>query len=167
MDGYLGEIRMVSFDRPVQGWARCEGQLLPIHQHQALYAILGPRYGGNGATTFGLPDLRGRVPAGFGSQVGSMGSRGGLRQVTLTAAEMPHHTHGGAPQGVLARGLSPDPTGNLPAVTVSEAYGREATLNLAQNAVSTVGGSQPHSNVQPSLGVHFIICLQGVFPTRN
>lgn len=164
MEGFLGEIRMVSFGPPVRGWARCEGQILPINQNQALYSILGTIYGGNGVTTFALPDLRGRVPVGF---AGYMGSQGGLRQVTLTAAEMPHHTHAGTPQGVLARAITADPAGNLPAVTTSEAYGRESTVNLAGSAVSSVGGNQPHWNVQPSLGVHFIICLQGVYPSRN
>lgn len=165
MEGFLGEIRMVAFDRPMRGWARCEGQLLPIHQNQALYAILGTRYGGNGVTTFGLPDLRGRVPRGIGIQT-PLGAFGGVRQVALTTAQMPSHTHGGTLMGVLAKGITRDPAGNLPAVTVSEAYGREATVSLAPNAVSSVGGN-PHSNVQPSLGVHFIICLEGVFPTRN
>lgn len=162
---FLGEIRIVSFNFPPKGWALCNGQLLPINQNQALFALLGTMYGGNGQTTFALPNLRGRVPVHVGPGL-TQGQNVGAETHTLTLTELPAHSHS---LGALKADASQRaPSGRLPAFAAEEVYSREGNptpMNAA--AVSTAGGSQPHENRQPFLGLNFVIALQGIFPSRD
>lgn len=164
---FIGEIRLMSFNFPPRGWAQCNGQLLPINQNQALFALLGTTYGGNGTTTFALPDLRGRVPI-HESQSHVLGQFGGSESVTLSAAQTAH-TH--ALQASSAPGTLTSPTGNFPAASSARlvSYATSANTPLNTGSVSTVsgGGGQPHNNGQPSLVIGFCIALQGIFPSRN
>jgi microcystin-dependent protein len=161
---YMSEIRIMSFNFPPQGWAECDGQLLPINQNQALFSLLGTTYGGDGRTTFGLPDLRGRAPLHFGNGF-VLGQNGGEQTHTLTAIEQPTHTH--FAQGTTTNADAPVPGGNLLGAA-NNAYGPAGNLTpLHPTSVSTVGGSQPHENMQPYLTLSFCIALQGVFPSRN
>lgn len=171
---FLGEIRIVGFNFPPKGWATCDGQLLPINQNQSLYSLLGTSYGGDGRTTFALPDLRGRTPIHEGRSVGSsfvLGQRGGQETHALTSAEMPAHTHGLRATNDSATQSSPE--GNLPATTsssVGELYssgsaGLTGSLNGA--AIANIGDGAPHQNMQPCLTLNFCIALRGLFPSRN
>jgi microcystin-dependent protein len=161
---FLSEIRIMSFNFPPKGWAECNGQLLPINQNQALFALLGTTYGGNGQTTFALPDLRGRTPIHVGPGH-ILGQQGGEQAHTLTAAEMPTHVH-----AAVAASDNADnnvPTGRNLASTAN-LYGPPAGLTtLAPTTVTNVGGSQAHLNMQPFLTLNFCIALQGIFPSRN
>ncbi|CAM3578836.1 phage tail protein [Nocardioides zeicaulis] len=169
-DPFLGEILWVSFPFAPKGWALCNGQLLPINQNQALFALLGTTYGGNGQTNFALPDLRGRVALGEGGN-GSypLGQVGGEEAHTLTVAEMPSHSHGYAVTD--HRGTTGDPGAPAGVAWASgeQAYTAPAAANtqLHPSAVSYAGGSQPHTNMQPYLGLTAIIALQGVFPSYS
>ncbi len=151
---FLAEIRVFPFGYAPRGWARCEGQLLPINQNQALFSLLGTTYGGNGTTTFALPDLRGRTAVGPGAQVG-LGEVGGEEAHTLTPAEAAHGW------GVSAPATTARPTGALPAN--GGAYASPAD----GPSVGPVGGGQPHENRAPFLAINFCIALQGIFPSRN
>jgi microcystin-dependent protein len=163
---FLAEIRLVSFDFAPKGWALCNGQLLPINQNQALFALLGTAYGGNGQTTFALPDLRDRVPMHVGSYLANVGQAGGQATHTLTAGEMPAHTH--AVVAGAAAGTAIIPTGNLLARTPASPYADPGNPDImGPLTVSTAGGSQPHENRSPFLKVAFCIALQGIFPTFN
>lgn len=168
MEPFIAEIRMVAFGFPPRGWAFCDGQLIAISQNSALFSILGTTYGGDGRTTFGLPDLRGRTPIQQGSGPGlstyRLGQKGGSENVTLTANQTPSHTHG--MQGNNADATGGDPAGNLPAAVSKPAYanaGAMAAMNAA--AVTNSGGSQHHTNTQPTLAVYFCIALVGIFPS--
>jgi microcystin-dependent protein len=170
-DPFIGEIRLVPYNFAPQGWAFCEGQLLSIAQNTALFSLLGTNFGGNGVTTFALPDLRGRVPVGVGQGPGlpnvSLGEIAGEPYHTLTINEMPAHTHAAVAH---AGNGSADAPGNLlPARNPAgiPAYGAGGDAALAPEAIGTTGGSQPHNNMQPYLGLHYIIALQGIFPSRN
>lgn len=162
---FLAEIRMVSFDSPPRNWASCNGQLLPINQNQALFALLGTTYGGNGVTTFALPDMRDRIPVHTAEDL-PPGQRGGLPTVTLSLSEVPLHTH-----QALARRTADSTTagGSTWASAPAPAYGPPASsVPMATSAVEPVGGAvQPHENRPPTLVVHFVIALQGIFPSRN
>jgi microcystin-dependent protein len=171
---YLGEIRMFAGNFAIAGWALCNGQLLSISQNTALFAILGTTYGGDGVSTFALPDLRGRVPIHVGQGVGLsnayiLGQETGVESVTLTASQMPVHTH--LVQCNTGGGNQASPAGNLPAVEstgTSLDYSNappNGAMSSAMNA--STGGSQPHSNIQPVLCVNFLIALEGIFPSRN
>lgn len=160
----LGEVRMMGFDFAPEGWARCDGQLLPISQNQSLYALLGNTYGGDGRTTFALPDLRGRVPIhvdeGFRE-----GEAGGEALHPLSVQEMPAHVH-------TAR--ASDQAGDTPVPVdavlgrANNLYGEAANLTpLRPGTIADGGGGQGHQNMQPYLGVNFVIALQGLFPSRN
>jgi len=178
MDPFLGEIRMVGFNYAPNGWFLCNGQLLPISQYSALFALLGTMYGGDGVQTFALPNLQGRVPIHQGNGVGlspyTMGASGGTENVTLIATQMPAHTH---LMGVSNQsGTVADPTnailgqgnsgsGRSP-VPVTNYVSTAATGTLAPTAIQPAGGNQPHSNLQPYLCVNFIIAFQGIFPSR-
>ncbi len=161
---YLGEIKIVAFNFAPQGWAQCNNQFLPINQNQALFSLLGTTYGGNGQTTFALPDLRGRVPLHIGG--GHLqGEKAGSEAHTLTVQEMPQHAH-----FMTASTLD----GDAPVLTNSllGAFnnGYRAADNLAAIAPATianVGGSQAHLNMQPFLTLMMCIALQGVFPSQN
>ena len=161
---FLSEIRIMSFVFAPKGWALCDGQLLQINQNQALFALLGTTYGGNGQTTFALPDLRARVPIHVG-QSHTLGERGGEQAHTLSIAEIPTHTH------VLSGSNSPaelnNATGAYLAV-VNNGYTPPANLvALSPAEVGNVGGSQAHPNMQPFLTLSFCIALQGIFPSPN
>ncbi|KAA0256357.1 phage tail protein [Acidobacteria bacterium ACD] len=162
---FLSEIRIMAFDFPPKGWALCNGQLLPINQNQALFALLGTTYGGNGQTTFGLPDLRSRVPIHFGSGH-VLGERAGEEAHTLTVSEMPTHTH--VERATNEAATTNVPTNALLASVSSNLYLTPASpVAMAPTAVSTAGGSQPHENRQPYLVLSFCIALQGIFPSQS
>jgi microcystin-dependent protein len=165
-DPYLGEIRMFGGNFAPRGWAFCAGQLLPIAENDALYALIGTTYGGDGQSTFGLPDLRGRIPVHQGGGF-AQGEGGGSEQVTLTVQQMPTHTHPFGSSGGSANSRNPVP-GNAPATSAGDVY--VAVLDavpLSPQAVTPAGGSQPLSNLQPSLCVNFIIALEGIFPSQS
>lgn len=162
---FLGEVRIVGFNFAPRGWALCNGQILPIDQNQALYSILGTTYGGDGQTTFALPDLRGRAPIHEGSGH-TLGQRSGEATHTLTAAEMPAHDH--AASASSDEGTSPVPTDLVLARTPAQIYHDPTNLGAMNGAaVSSTGGSQPHDNMQPYIALNFIIALRGLFPSRN
>jgi microcystin-dependent protein len=161
---FMGEIRIVSFNFAPQGWAQCNGQFLPINQNQALFSLLGTMYGGNGQTTFALPDLRGQVPIHTGAGF-TLGQKGGQQAHTVTVPEMPLHTH--VASGTADNGDSVIPTANLLGAAAN-LYGAPASLTtLIPGTVSNAGGSQPHENMQPYLTLIFCIALQGIFPSQN
>ena len=162
----LGAIAMVSFNFAPKGWALCEGQLLPINTNQALFSLLGTTYGGDGRTTFALPDLRGRVAVDASSLI-QLGEKGGEESHTLTVSELPAHTHlANASSSV---GTDNTPVGNFPARDAStEAhYGSHPTAIMNAGTVGLTGGSQAHENRMPYVAIHYIIALQGIFPSRN
>ena len=176
---FLAEIRIFGFGYSISGWAKCDGQLLPINQNQALFSLLGTTYGGNGQTNFALPDLRGRVPVHrTNSNAFTLGQRAGEEAHTITQSEMPAHTH--IMNASSSNGNTPVPfannQGNLLAASVSAAdpptsipvYGPPAGLTtLNAGSVTNVGGSQAHTNMQPYLTLNFLIALQGIFPSPN
>lgn len=167
---FLSEIKIVSFNFPPKGWAMCNGQLLPINQNQALFALLGTTYGGNGQTNFALPNLRGRVPNSFGQGL-SLGQAAGEEAHTLTISELPAHTHitqgTSEPHVASPENYQPIPTGALLA-TVNGMYGNPTNqTTLHPSTITSVGGSQAHENRSPYLVLNFIIALQGIFPSQN
>jgi len=175
---FLAEIRMFGFNFPPRGWALCDGQILPINQNQSLYSLLGTTYGGDGRTTFALPDLRGRVPIHVGQADGgtsrTLGSRGGEETHTLTVEQAPAHGHAlyvlGSDYGPVAE-RRPDPGGNVLAPFkngyADAAVDPDSLTALRSDTVSDVGGGSPHSNIQPEQVISFAIALQGLFPSRN
>ena len=167
MDPFLGEIRMFGGNFAPQGWATCDGQILPIAQNTALFSLLGTTYGGNGQTTFALPDLRGRLPVHIGGGL-TIGQAGGSETVILTTTNLPAHTHT-ANAASTATTLSPvgqywaaDPGANV-APYAAAPDGRV----MSGTAIGAQGGSQPHANMQPFLAVTFIIALEGIYPSRS
>ena len=162
---FMGEIKVISFNFAPQGWALCNGQFLPINQNQALFSILGTTYGGNGQTTFALPDFRDRVPLHVGNGH-TLGERGGEEAHTLTASEMPAHLHQvtGSNASTL---LQVAPTNNVWSTSTQNPYETSANSAMDPGTIANVGGSQAHPNLQPYLVLYFIIALQGIFPSRN
>ncbi len=166
MDNFLGEIRMFAGDFAPRGWAFCNGQMLPIQQNSGLFSLLGTIYGGDGITTFALPNLEGRIPINF-SSVYVIGNSSGVTAVSLLATEIPSHTHilqatgGGADRG--------DPTEAMFASARTEVYGPQVSspAKMHPAALTQTGENQPHNNLQPYLVVNFIIALQGDYPPRN
>ncbi|MCW2495942.1 tail fiber protein [Jatrophihabitans sp.] len=168
-DQFIGEIRMFAGNFAPNGWALCNGQLLAISQNTALFSLLGTYYGGDGRSTFALPNLQGTTPIDMGSGAGltprSLGESGGLDAVTIAASTLPAHTHQAA--GVAAAGTTPTPAGGAWAEPRAQVYGSGSAVSLATDALATAGSSQPHNNLAPYLVVNFIIALQGIFPARN
>lgn len=166
---FLSEIRVVSFNFAPQGWALCNGQVLPITQNQALFSLLGTTYGGNGVTTFALPNLQGCAPLHWGSGLGgddyALGQTGGSANVTLTATEMPAHSH--QAQGVSTSANIGSPAGSAWANSVSDPYSPSGNATMSAASVSSMGGAQPHPNLSPYLVLNFVIALQGIYPSRN
>lgn len=163
---FLGEIRLMSFNFPPKGWAFCNGQLLPINQNQALFALLGTTYGGDGRVNFALPNLQGRVPLHDGNGH-LLGERAGQSAHALTTAELPIHTHGVA-VSPSATGGSASPSGNvLGGANNAYAPPGGTPTTLAPATVGATGGSQPHDNMQPYLVISFCIALQGIFPSAS
>ncbi len=172
-DPFLGEIRVSPLNFAPRGWAFCQGQLLAISQNTALFALLGTTYGGNGQTTFALPDLRGRVAVHVGQGPGlspyDLGQVGGTETVTLTAAQLAPHTH--AANCIDANGDQYAPNNAIWAKDVAQnpQYGAaKAAGTMAQNIIGSAGsgGGQPHNNMQPYLALNYCIALQGIFPQR-
>ena len=163
---FLSEIRIFSFSFAPQGWALCNGQFLPINQNQALFSLLGTTFGGNGQTTFALPNLQGRTPIHVSSGH-TLGEQGGEQAHTLSVSELPTHTHG--LQASSAVGNTFMPTNNLLATAEGvNIYLTAANLiAMSPGSVSNAGGSQAHLNMQPFLTLNFCIALQGIFPSQN
>ena len=161
---FLGEIKILSFSFPPKGWALCNGQLLPINQNQALFSLLGTTYGGNGQTTFALPNLQGRVPLHFGNQF-VQGQIGGETAHTLNITEIPVHTHVVTASSNVADQGSPQD--NYLAVESSNAYSSAFDSTMAPQAIPSVGGNQPHNTMSPYLVLSFCIAIVGIFPSRN
>jgi len=175
---FLAEIRPFGFNFAPRGWALCDGQILPINQNQSLYSLLGTTYGGDGRTTFALPDLRGRVPLHKASGF-DLGSRGGAETVNLTASQMPNHTHA---DGVDANKLQAKLRANSGAATTSDPTGASLaaanvyssdppSVDMSSNSLgvtlANTGGGQGHNNMPPVATINFCIAIQGVFPSRN
>jgi microcystin-dependent protein len=174
---FLGQIMLVGFNFAPQGWAFCDGSLLSISQNTALFSLLGTTYGGNGTTTFALPDLRGRAALGFGNGPGLspyvLGQSTGSETVTLTAGQMPAHNHLVAANAANGNVLSPS------GADLAQSEGRggpsntystppmTAPVTLDPATVQPSGGSGPHPNIQPVLALNYIIALQGIYPSRS
>ena len=166
---YLGELRLVSFNFAPRGWALCNGQLMAINQNQALFALLGTFYGGNGTTTFALPNLQGRSPMHMGAGY-VLGQMGGEAAHTLTLSELPAHLH-------TLYGVSDIANANAPGGALPAAKGRGgltqygspggSEVPMAPSSVAQVGGGQPHENMPPYLVMNMVIALQGIFPSQN
>ena len=160
---YVGELRMFAGNFAPAGWMFCDGVLLPISENETLFNLIGTTYGGDGQSTFGLPDLRGRLPVHQGNGF-VLAETGGAEEVTLTVNQIPAHGHAWlASEGAASAAT---PAGNVPAEASKRFYAAPGTLApMAPAAISSVGGSQPHSNFQPYLCVNFIISLFGIFPS--
>jgi microcystin-dependent protein len=172
MDPFLGEIKLVPYNFAPTGWAMCAGQILSIAQNTALFSLLGTTYGGNGQTTFALPDLRDRIAVSRGQGPGlsdyDQGAFGGAGVVTLTPSQLPPHTHGVLVSSAL--GTSPNPSGKHLAgapLGMGYVYGPTPADTMPSDTVVPTGGNAPHSNRQPVLALNYIIALQGVFPPRQ
>jgi microcystin-dependent protein len=162
---FLSEIKVVSFNFPPKGWALCNGQLLPINQNQALFALLGTTYGGNGQTNFALPNLRGRTPIHIGNGH-ILGEAAGSTSVTVNIQQLPTHTH--VVQATNTASTFDDPTNNVFGQAGANVYAAFASpAAMGAQMVTSVGGSQPHNNMMPYLVLNFVIALQGIFPSRN
>jgi microcystin-dependent protein len=163
---YVGEIRMFGGNFAPAGWMFCEGQLLPISENETLFNLIGTTYGGDGQSTFALPDLRGRLPVHMGNGF-TLAETGGVETVTLTVAQIPAHSH--AFIGTTSTAIDANPGGNVvaQAQTFFPYLNVPPTVAMATQAVTSVGGNQPHSNFQPYLCVDFIISLFGVFPSQT
>jgi microcystin-dependent protein len=161
---FLGEVKIMSFGFAPKGWALCNGQLLPINQNQALFALLGTTYGGDGRTNFALPDLRGRTPIHAGNGL-TQGQNGGEQSHTLTSAELPAHAH--VAQGTAVKADSALPGRNYLGAAENVYAGASKLTPLHPTSISDVGGGQAHENMQPHLTLSFCIALQGDFPPRS
>src|SRR4051794_9759097 len=171
MDPFVAEIRIFPFNFAPKGWAFCDGQILPLSQNTALFSLLGTTYGGDGKSTFALPNLQGSAPMhpgqGPGLSLHDLGETGGSETVTLLQSEIPAHSHGTSAS--LADGTNQAPAGEKLAtgIGIGQYAAPGATTQLSPNALSPAGGDQPHNNMQPYLTLNFNIALQGVFPPRS
>ena len=163
---FLAEVRIVGFNFAPRGWAFCDGQLLPINQNQSLYSLLGTNYGGDGRTSFALPDLRSRTPIHV-SDAHPLAQKGGAETVTLTTAQIGAHTH--TAKANSTAGDQIQPTGHVLANAADIYRNPEAanTTALRSGTVTNAGGGQAHNNMQPYLTLNFVIALKGLFPSRN
>jgi microcystin-dependent protein len=168
---FVGEIRYVAFNFAPKGWATCDGQLLAISQNQTLFNLLGTTFGGDGKTTFALPDMRGRVPVGTGQGLvltnRTLGEQGGEESVTLTIAQMPTHRHGLMASSAAANTTAPAGDALANSSTTPVYSTGTTSVAMKNTSVNTAGMSRPHENMQPYLGMTCIIALQGIFPTPN
>jgi len=168
---FVGEIRMFAGNFAPRGWAFCDGQLLAVSQNDTLFSLLGTIYGGDGRTTFGLPDMRGRVPIHAGEGPGlsarRLGSKGGTEKVTLTVNQMPSHSHPANSANENADNRLPE--GQLPAIAQGDLYASRpgGVQSFSAQAITSTGGSRSHTNEQPFLCVHFIMALFGIFPSQH
>jgi microcystin-dependent protein len=167
---FVGEIRMFAGNFAPRNWAFCDGQLLTVSQNDALFSLFGTYYGGDGRTTFGLPDMRGRLPIHMGTGLGltnrRLGQKLGQENVTLTANQIPSHTH--QMRGTGDAGETADPSGQVLAQAEDDVFSADSPdTNMAQQAVSTSGSSQSHVNIQPFQCIHFIVALFGIYPSRT
>ena len=167
---FIGQIMMFGGNFAPLGWAFCDGSLQAISQNETLFALIGTTYGGDGQTTFALPDLRGRIPIHQGTGPGlsqyTIGQLGGVETVTLTAVQLGGHTH--AIQANNKSGSSASPGGNIVAGTAANPYSTgTGDVNMGAATIGAAGGSQPHSNMMPFLAVSFVISLFGIFPSQN
>jgi microcystin-dependent protein len=174
MEPYIGEIRMFAGNYAPENWAFCDGSLLPIRNNTALFSILGTTYGGNGTTIFALPDLRGRTPMHYGTGIGLtpryIGEPGGNPNVQLTLSETPLHTH--AANCVAAASNQTGPAGAVWANSTGgrkppDIYSSKFDTAMSPQAIGLTGGNIPHNNMQPYLGINYIISLQGIYPPRQ
>lgn len=161
---FLSEIRIMSFNFAPKGWAMCNGQFLPINQNQALFSLLGTTYGGNGQTTFALPDFRARVPVHEG-QGFTLGQTAGQNAHTITQSEMPQHIHFAFGTG--NNGDTVIPVGSVLGGGTGVYAGPSSLTTMSPDSVTNIGGSQPHENRQPYLALTFCIALIGIFPSQN
>jgi len=168
---FVGEIRMFAGNFAPRGWAYCDGQLLAVSQNDALFSLLGTIYGGDGRTTFGLPDLRGRIPIHAGSGPGlserRLGSKGGSEKETLTVNQLAAHSHQFNATTDFASESGPSDNILAQSTTANMYLAADTNASLAGNALSSVGGGQAHTNLMPYLCVHFIIALFGIYPSRQ
>lgn len=167
---FVGEVRMFAGNFAPRGWAFCDGQLLAVSQNDALFSLLGTIYGGDGRTTFGLPDLRGRVPIHPGSGPGlsprRLGAKAGSENETLTVNQLPSHSSG--MQASTNAASTPNAPNNVFARSVGDAYASDfSPANMSTATISNVGGSRSHSNLMPFLCINFIIALFGIYPSRQ
>lgn len=171
---YIGEIRLFGFHRIPVGWASCDGSLLPISQYDTLFALIGTTYGGDGQTTFAVPDLRGRVPLhngqGPGLSTRIIGEMSGTESVTLLPTQLPSHSHTFFATTTSASSASPGASFELGAVSGDTPYATDlnaATATLSANAMTAAGGTQPHDNTMPTLTAGYCIALEGIFPQQD
>ncbi len=175
MEGYIAQILFFAGSFAPRNWAFCEGQIMQIASNTALFSLLGTTYGGNGTTTFALPDFRGRVPVGAGQGPGlssvTIGEKFGSPATTLTIVQMPAHTHTAAATVAAAstNGSSASPNGNIFATTGANAFAATSNGLAAPGTLSlgVFGGNQPFTLQQPTLAINFVICLYGYYPSRN
>ena len=161
---FLAEIKLVGFNFAPRGWAFCDGQILPINQNQSLFSLLGTTYGGDGRTSFGLPDLRGRTPVHLGDGL-TLGQKAGEETHTLNVNEMPQHDHNAQASNTNAD--TRNPTSNVLARALNLYRNPDNLTDIRSGTVANVGGGLGHNNMQPYLVLNFVISLQGLFPSRN
>lgn len=168
---FVAEIKMFAGNFAPRGWAFCNGQLLPVSQNTGLFALLGTNYGGNGKTTFGLPDLQGRAPMQTGQGLGlsrrDVGDFDGVNAVTLNEYQMPNHTHSAQASESDANENAPSPSVVLATTPSQLTYADGPPTQLAADTLAVTGGGLPHDNMQPFLTINFIIALTGIFPQRS
>jgi len=166
---FVGQLLLVPYNFAPLGWMFCQGQLLPIDQFSGLFALLGTTYGGDGQTTFALPDLRGRTPLGFGQSGGGssyvQGQIGGVEQITLTTSQLPLHTHTPGAAGAIGDGQHANATLIGDGQNIFRAANPAAPM--AANTLSLLGGNLPHNNLQPFLVLNWVIATEGIFPTQG